>query len=136
MSHDVDRKIKEILDRAKGQVKLTETAVRTLIERDPKFTLALVAPYLDGIIAHAIERARKQIGTTEAAPQAKKPLAKTAPIKTKPISPAQTSGTMDGLLNALARKFDAEPAEKNASGTNVSDAHIQAMNALVKKTKK
>jgi hypothetical protein len=78
------QKIQEILQKTNGQVKLTESAIRTLIERDHAFVLGLVEPYLSGIIGHAIERARKL-------PPARVPIEfgdKTEPLPKKIIKPA------------------------------------------------
>jgi hypothetical protein len=125
-----DQKIRDILSKAKGQTKLTEQAVRTLIERDHKFLLELVTPYLDGIIAHSIDRARKATGLAE--PKIE-PLPKTL-RKSKP-APAPAAkplpeGGLDSLLSAWAKKFDTDekPASKKASAQ-----HIDAIRALSKK---
>ncbi len=126
-----DRKIREILEKAKGQAKLTEQAVRTLIERDHKFLLELVTPYLDGIIAHSIDRARKGTGLAEPpAPKKPEPLPKVVKKSKAPTKPA-SSGGLDGLLDAWAKKFETD--EKPSNGKKVSERHIDAIKALSKK---
>ena len=132
-----DRKVKDILTKAKGNAKLTEQAVLTLIERDQKFLLSLTEPYLSGIIAHAIERGRKQANiktTTIPAPKTSPLLQKPAKSKTKAPS---TEGSLDKALKAWAEGFDkTESKEKPKTTGKVSQKHMDAMNALVsKKTK-
>ena len=131
---DVDRKIKDILAKAKGQAKLTDQAVRTLIERDHKFLLELVTPYLDGIIAHSIDRARKATGIAEpTAPVHKKKPEPLPKVVKKAKAPAKSlpAGGLDGLLDAWAKKFDVE--EKPTNGKKVSSRHIDAIKAISKK---
>lgn len=126
MSTDyADRKVKDILTKANGQGKLAEQGIRTLIDKDHKFLLSLVTPYLDGVVAHAVERARKQTQLKE--PPVAKPAAKPKeklPIKT--IKP-DASISIDKLMKNWAEKFDS-----NTDG-KVSQNHMNAMNALVKK---
>lgn len=130
-----DRKIKEILTKTHGQGKLAAQAVRTLVERDHAFLLSLVEPYLDGIILHSIERARKTTGLKEpaAASQAKKTSTALPKTHAKPKSSSETfSGSaVDGLMKAWAKKFDAEKPPE-AGTKKVSQKHMDALSALVK----
>lgn len=128
----VDRKIKDILTKAKGQGKLTEQAVRTLLARDPQFLQALVDPYLDGIIAHAIERARRAVGSAESSITKK---SAALPKKTLPPKPhSAPARALDNLLDAWAKKFDQTPAPPPATkGAKVSSRHLDAMKSLIKK---
>src|SRR4051812_20798505 len=103
-----DRKVKDILTKAKGNAKLTEQAVLTLIGRDHKFLLSMTEPYLSGIIAHAIERGRKQGNVKTTQPT---PTAKTSPLLQKPkpktaARPISAEGSLDKALKAWAEGFD------------------------------
>jgi len=131
-----DRKIKEILAKTHGQGKVAEQAIRTLIEKDHAFLLSLVQPYLNGIILHGIERARKATGLKDPAATAKA-AAKTAPLpktaaKQKANAEAAFSGSaVDGLMKAWAKKFESEAPQTNEP-KKVSQKHLDAMSALVK----
>lgn len=134
-AEQADRKIKEILSKTHGQGKLAEQAIRTLIERDHTFLLSLVEPYLDGIILHGIERARKMTGLKEPAASTQAKKVSTALPKThakQKAGPESFSGSaVDGLMKAWAKKFDADmPPE--AGSKKVSQKHLDALNALVK----
>ncbi len=125
------QKIQEILQKTNGQVKLTESAIRTLIERDHAFVLGLVEPYLSGIIGHAIERARKL-------PPARVPIEfgdKTEPLPKKIIKPKAKKTTendaLGGVLDALAQKFSATQNQKRPE--KASQQHVDSMQALAKK---
>ncbi len=127
-----DRKIKDILTKAKGNGKLTEQAVMTLIERDHKFLLSLTQPYLSGVVAHAIGRGRKQTNIKEPAPtliktptKAKTPAVKPMPVRNVP------RGSIDKALDAWAKKF--ETTDEKPAAKKVSQKHLDAMSALVKK---
>ncbi len=132
-----DRKIKEILTKTNGQSKLAEQAIRALTEKDHGFLLSLVQPYLGGIILHGIERARKLSGIKEpvaTSKPAKEVLPKVA-AKSKSAEPSFTGNALDGLMKAWAKRFDdGKPAEVGSK--NVSQKHMDAMNALVKNTGK
>lgn len=128
-----DRKTREILSKVNGQAKLAEQAMRALCERDPLFLQNLVEPYLNGIIAHAIDRARKPTGLKE--PKAAAPLPKkaAAPRQAKPLP----SGGMGNLMQALAKSFEQNtPKDQPPAGKKVSQKHVDAMNALIKHRKK
>jgi hypothetical protein len=134
MTDPVMRKIQDILSKTNGQPKLAEQAVRVLIERDHKFLLGLVEPYLGGIIAHAIDRVRKQGPVKQAQTPAKtaaKPVAKTPKTKAEAL---ESVGSIDTLLKAWSRKFDT-PETKKPLADRVSPSHVEAMNALIKKKK-
>lgn len=126
-----DRKIKEILTKTHGQSKLAEQAIHQLIEKDHGFLLSLVQPYLNGIILHGIERARKSTGLREpAGPKTAAPLPKTA---AKPKAAPQFSGNaVDGLMKAWAKKFENETPASEQGAKKVSQKHLDAMSALVK----
>lgn len=116
------------MSKVNGQGKLAEQAVTVLLQRDPIFLQSLVHPYLDGIVMHAIERARKATGIKE--PKAVAPL----PKKTLAPKPAVSSNMMDNLMKALAKGFeDQTPAKPGAK--KVSQNHIDVLTSLVKKKK-
>ncbi|MDB5478299.1 MAG: hypothetical protein JWM96_794 [Alphaproteobacteria bacterium] len=130
-----DRKTREILAKVNGQGKLAEQAVIALTQRDPQFLQSLVAPYLNGIILHAIERVRKQSGSKDApavkipAPVARQPIPKKA-VPAKPIS----SNGMDNMMQALAASFEKNSianAAPPADAGKVSQSHVEAMRALI-----
>jgi hypothetical protein len=133
-----DRKVKDILTKAKGNAKLTEQAILTLIERDQKFLLSLTEPYLSGIIAHAIERGRKQanIKLTQPAPLKPSPLLTKTPKGKVAVKPLAES-SLDKALKVWAEGFDkTEIKDRPKTNSKVSQKHMDAMNALVsKKTK-
>ena len=129
MSANAQHRIHEILHKSGGQVKVTETAVRALAARDHTFLLALVEPYLHGIIAHAIERARKEPPRRPPLTRDLEPLPKkTVKAKNKSVS----ADVLKGVLDTMAERFseDAPPAVKTKQA---SAAHIQSMQALAKK---
>lgn len=134
-----DRKIKEILTKVQGQGKLAEQAVRALAEKDHSFLLSLVEPYLNGVILHGIERARKSTGLKE--PSASKQTSQTLPKTTvKPTAKKQTvqalpTGDMDHLMKAWAKSFETGKATKEP-GQTVSQKHVDALKALVKNPNK
>lgn len=125
-----DRKIKEIMAKVNGQAKLAEQAVLALAQRDPQFLFSLVQPYLNGIVSHGIDRARKSTGIKE--PTVQELPKKTASSK---ASPKPVSGnTMDNLMKALAKGFDQDTPKQNA-GTKVSQNHIDVLKSMVKPKK-
>jgi hypothetical protein len=126
-----DRKIKEILTKVNGQAKLAEQAITTLAQRDLQFLHSLVFPYLNGIISHGIERARKSTGVKEPAQSSALPK---RTMSSKPMpKPAPMSGnTMDNLMKAWAKGFEKD-APAAPSTAAVSKSHLAAMNALIKK---
>lgn len=125
-----DQKIREIMGKVNGQGKLAEQAIRTLITRDAVFLQSLVSPYLGGIVAHGIERARKQTGMVEPKPQPM-PQAK-AQAKS---SPGVSTSAMNGLMDALAKGFEKNSLpQKEATKTGgVSKAHLDAIAAMAVK---
>jgi len=127
-----DRKIKEIMAKVNGQAKLAEQAVMALIQRDPQFLQSLVTPYLNGIVSHGIERARKSTGIKEPA-VAPQPLPKKVLAPRPQLKPV-AGNTMDNLMKALAKGFE-EDAPKEASGNKVSQNHIDALKAMIKPKK-
>lgn len=127
-----DRVTKEVLAKVNGQAKLAEQAIRTLISRDPKFLQSLVTPYLDGIILHAIERARKPHEAAMAKAPPKRtaaPIQKAAPKQAAAI-PAKG---FDGLMAAWAKSFEKDAPPQTAGSKKVSATHLAAMQALIKK---
>jgi hypothetical protein len=123
-----DRKIREILSKTNGQGKLAEQAIAVLIQRDPGFLQDLVTPYLNGIILHAIERARKPTGLKE--PKTTAPLPKKA--ATPKSAPPVSTNTMDNLMKAWAKGFEQdEPPKPGAK--KVSQSHIDVLKSMVKK---
>jgi hypothetical protein len=127
-----DRKIKEIMSKVNGQGKLAEQAVTVLLQRDPVFLQSLVHPYLDGIILHAIERARKATGIKE--PKASKELPKRT-LASKPAAqkPSVSNNTMDNLMKAWAKEFE-DDAPQKPGAPKVSQNHIDVLKSLVKKS--
>lgn len=126
-----DRITKEILSKVNGQSKLAEQAMLTLVKRDPKFLLSLVDPYLNGIILHAIERAKKPLTKATASKQAAA-LPKTTVRKTAAPQNISSKG-MDGMMKAWAKSFEKDAPPPNKDGKKVSAAHIKALQALTKK---
>ena len=123
-----DRKIKEIMAKVNGQAKLAEQAVLALTQRDPQFLHSLVQPYLNGIILHGIERAKKATGIKE--PAAQKEMQKKV-IAARPAPKPVSGNTMDNLMKALAKGLD-QDTPKDAPGGKVSQNHIDALKALIK----
>ena len=124
-----DSKIRDILSKANGQAKLAEQAINTLAQRDLAFLHSLVQPYLNGIVMHAIERARKPTGLKEpkAAPLPKKAAAP------KPSPQAFSGNTMDNLMKALAKGFEQNEQLKPAGAKKVSQNHIDVLKSMIKK---
>lgn len=126
-----DRITKEILAKVNGQSKLAEQAILTLVKRDPQFLLSLVDPYLNGIILHAIERAKKPTSASVAK------TSKTALPKTlrKPVATPQNipAKGLDGMMKAWAKSFEKDAPPPSKDGKKVSADHIKALQALVKK---
>lgn len=136
-----DRRIRDILTKVNGNAKLAEQAIMNLLTRDPNFVLSLVEPYLNGIIAHAIDRARKGTGIKEPATKktvAQEPLHKRTVGTAKPAQRPQNipSSNMDGLLAAMAKQFEANSKPAQPGDKKVSQKHLQAMQALIKNPKK
>lgn len=129
-----ERRVCEILLKANGQSKLAEQAVHNLIARDPQFLLSLTQPYLNRIIAHAIDRARKGTNTTE---PAKKPLPKrTMASASKPAARPISGNAMDGVMALLAKQFEKKSGDAPAQGkSKVSQNHLKAMQALIRNNK-
>ena len=130
-----------------GQSKLAEQAIHALTQRDPAFLHSLVEPYLNGIIAHAIDRTRKQTGIKEpvtsrvsapmqAAPKAASPAAVKKPVKPAP-EPVMSGNSLDGLMQAWAKGFDRNTSGDKAPETKpgkVSQSHLDALKAMAVKT--
>lgn len=136
MSTEYARRItKEILSKVNGQGKLAEQAIRTLITRDPKFLQSLVEPYLDGIILHAIERARKpQDRQTAASGTGAMPKVTRKPATASQAPAQKLSGKgMDGLMAAWAKSFEKDAPPAGRDSKKVSASHLAAIQALVKK---
>ena len=118
-----------------GQAKLAEQAILALAQRDPQFLHSLVTPYLNGIVAHGIERARKATGMKE-------PAASTNALPKRTMSPRPapkpvSGNTMDNLMKALAKGFeDNSPSDAPPSTTKVSQNHIDVLKSMIKKTSK
>ncbi len=127
MSANAHHRIQEIFRKSGGQNKLTETAIRTLIARDPAFLLSLVEPYLGGIIAHAIERARKEPTPRPAVKREVSPLPKKT-VKAK----APSKDALKDVFDSLAKNFsDTEEAPKKQK--QASQEHVKTMQAIAKK---
>lgn len=126
-----DRLTKEILSKVNGQSKLAEQAMLTLVQRDPRFLQSLVTPYLGGIILHAIERAKKPNAKPMTAPQKQSDMPKVAARKVAPQNiPAKG---MDGLMAAWAKSFEKDAPPPSKDGKKVSQGHLNALQALIKK---
>jgi hypothetical protein len=126
-----DRKIKEIMSKVNGQGKLAEQAVMALLQRDPIFLQSLVEPYLDGIILHAIERARKASGLKEPKPSRELPK-KVLPSKTSE-KPTVSNNTMDNLMKAWAKEFEDNAPQPKPGAKKVSQSHIDVLTSMMKK---
>ncbi len=127
-----DRKIKEILTKVNGQTKLAEQAIATLAQRDPQFLHSLVFPYLNGIVLHGIERARKGTGLKDT-PSQELPKRTMTPKAPAPKPAPMSGNTMDNLMKAWAKGFEKDAPTAPPSTASVSKSHLAAMNALIKK---
>lgn len=108
-----------------GQSKLAEQAIFALAQRDPLFLQSLVHPYLNGIVSHGIQRARKTTGIKEPALAPRSMNASKAAALKKVAS----GNLLDGLMKELAKGFETDqPASKK-----VSQNHINAIQSLIKK---
>jgi hypothetical protein len=133
-------RIQEILRKTDGQTKLTEQAIRQLITRDHDFLQGLVDPYISGIIAHAIERARKTPAVKRQTPREtsyttnKEPVREPLPKKIVKARNTKTLGNdqLSGVLDALADQFAQDQNHKKPA--KASDAHIKTMQSLAKKS--
>lgn len=129
-----DLRIKEILSKVNGQGKLAEQAVIALTQRDAMFLQSLVTPFLGGIIAHSIERNRKQSGIAVPPPIRQSPLPKVAVKKPAASAKQLPTTSMDEMMKAWAKKFEqTENAEPVPAGQKVSQSHLDAMKALAVK---
>lgn len=128
MTVNAQHKVQEIFQKSGGQSKVTETAIRTLIARDHTFLLGLVEPYLHGIIAHAIERARKEPVKKAPPVMPQQPLPKKI-VKAKTLKPVKNDA-LGNILDTMAQKFsDSQTSKKPAQA---SKAHVSTMQALAK----
>lgn len=118
--------------RVNGQGKLAEQAIATLMQRDPIFLQSLVAPYINGIVIHAIERARKSTGVKEPGPEISLPKKTVFTKKPLPAQAAPSGNAMDNLMKAWAKGFEQNGAPAPATD-KVSSKHMEAMQALIKK---
>lgn len=123
------QKTKEIMIKVQGQSKLAEQALLSLAQKDHAFLFSLVQPYLNGIITHAIERAR---GRSESPRKPEAATPKTAPKRPATARPMPATG-MDNVMAAWAKSFEQGQAPQKAEGQKVSSEHLNAMQALIKK---
>lgn len=135
MTVNVHATIESILAKSGGQIKVAEQAVRNLAAGDHAFLLGLVEPYLNGIIAHALERARKDKPILSAGRPSMARHFDQLPKKVRPASPKTKAVSKDVLgevMNVLAQNFTVDEA-KVQPAVKASDKHVNTLKALAKK---
>ena len=133
--------ILQSLDQAKGDLKKTRRLVKIALENDPDLLFDIVSPFIDGIIAHAVQRVAKgkTIGSTQ--PSAK-PMEK---VSQPPKAAARHKGgqgkapaggdlskdNMNALLSHLSKSVGT-PQGMVSKHKKASKRHLEAMNKLAK----
>lgn len=121
MSDRVDKAIAAALLAAKGNATLAQKALVTSALEDDQLLRELVAPYLKPIVAQAIERATRVA----------RPVAKSAPLPAKALSPAAKAILADlnagyNPMKAAISASIAPPSRPPASGRHVSTLKLIA----------
>ncbi len=121
---------KDALRRAGGNTKQAETILRQKIKEDNDLLLGLAAPYLNGILTHALQRAAKGLPLSDFPTQEEakpEPLPKKVVRRSAPPKAIPKKG-MDGLIKALAGTVEKKEKSKP------SQAHIDAITQMAKFT--
>jgi hypothetical protein len=107
-SDDVDYNIRQAIALGRGDKQAAARVLLGLCNRDDKLLRALVAPYLNGILFHAVEKAMNKMSPADLRSEELRP----APVKEVP------KDIMDKLVDALGENIPvARPRRKGTPKT-------------------
>ena len=124
-----EKRIREALRLAKGNVTKARQQIVAWTNEDPKLLMALTRPHLTGIVAHAINRVLTRIenGTDDPEEIPETP----APLNMPPETFGQE--IMQILKNSHTATFGHESGVPAGRRGQASQRHIDAMNKIAKK---
>ena len=108
-SSDIDRKVREAVVAARGDGPRAVSLLMKAAQQDPALLYAVTAPYLQGILFHAVQEALKKL----------KSAAKT---KASPRQRELPREAMDALIEGLRENIPSPPAPPTRAPRNAAEA--------------
>ena len=105
ISQTVKRRVQELMLGAKGDKAEVERQLKALTERDPAFLKELTAPYLKGIIAHAIS------------------VAGSSSREARPAPPVESLAPMDQVMRKLQQNIGGGESTAISSARQTASIH-------------
>ncbi len=112
-SSDIDRKVREAVVAARGDGPRAVSLLMKAAQQDPALLYAVTAPYLQGILFHAVQEALKKLQGAAKAKAAGKSGAKQRELPRE---------AMDALIEELSQNIPSPPPPPAAAPRNAAEA--------------
>ena len=109
---DIDRKVREAVVAARGDGPRAVSLLMKAAQQDPALLYAITAPYLQGILFHAVQEALKKL----------KGAAKTAKAKASGAKRELPREAMDALIEEMRQNIPSPPAPPAPPPRNAAEA--------------
>ena len=128
----LEAKLKEAVERTRGDVQAAVRLLAAWCEKDEKLLRVLVQPFLQGILFHLVDRAVKQVSGDPTAPRAAQASAKPAAAAgAKPAAPQPAAKQAGKATAKPAAQPAAKPLKPGELPPSVIDALVERWGAKI-----